>query len=331
MKILLLFASLIVRLGSQLKNLLYDWKIYKPEKAPLPVISVGNIVFGGSEKTPIVMNLISFLIKKGFKPALISRGYRGSWERRGGTLSDGKEIYGGWEESGDEPLMVAQNFPQAGIFIGKRRLFSCQKAKDLGFEVAILDDGFQHRRLHRDLDIVLHDPEEKISLREPPSSLKRAQIILVKKEVKIKEKNRMKKISTSSSFFEYSVVNKGFLSPNTKEMLPPDAFKDKSVLAFCGLARPERFYALLKDAGLEIVFFLKFPDHHPYPLSSLKKIAYKCSALKPAVAITTEKDMIKIGAYHLILKDIPLYYLKIDLEIEEKFYERIMSRLQNFA
>jgi len=325
MKFFLFFISLISRLGSQIKNFLYTKKIFKPEKTPLSVISVGNIVFGGSEKTPLVMNLISFLLKEGHKPALISRGYKGRWEQRGGVLSDGRRIQGSWEESGDEPFMVSQNFPKAGIFIGKHRLHSCERARDFGFEVALLDDGFQHRRLHRDLDIVLYDPAEKISLREPLPSLQRANIILVKKDLETKQKNRVKTTFSKASVFEYSVANKGFLRLLSKEKQPADAFRGKKALAFCGIARPERFDTLLENAGMEIVSSFRFPDHYKYHQSSLEKIVSKFSELKPALAVTTEKDAIKISSYNDILKHIPVYYLKIDLDIEEEFYERIKS------
>jgi len=331
MEILLFFPSLLYQLASQVKNLLYKWKLLKPEKAPLPVMSVGNIVFGGSEKTPLVMNLMSFLEKQEYKPALISRGYKGKWERKGGILSDGQRILGTWEESGDEPYMVAQNFPKAGIFTGKHRLFSCQKAKDLGFEVALLDDGFQHRRLHRDLDIVLYDPLEYTFRREPASALKRAHLILLKRSLEAKKKNRIKKALAKVDVFEYSVVNNGFQKLNSKETLPAHAFNGQRALAFCGIARPDRFSALCEEAGVEIVSFFKFPDHHSYPPSSLKKIARQFSQLKPAVAITTEKDAIKISSDDNILKPIPVYYLKIDLDLEENFYQMIISCLQNIA
>jgi tetraacyldisaccharide 4'-kinase len=329
MKIPLSFLSLVYQLASQVKNLLYHWKIFSPKKAPLPVMSVGNIVFGGSEKTPLVMNLISFLEKQGYKPALVSRGYKGKWERKGGILSDGQRIHGTWEDSGDEPYMIAQNFPEAGIFIGNRRLLSCKKANDLGFEVALLDDGFQHRYLHRDLDIVLYDPVENTFQREPASALKRAHLILVKKNLEPELKTRTKKAFASVEVFEYSVVNKGFRKLNSKEKLPADAFHGQRALAFCGIARPERFSALLKGAGLEIIHFIKFPDHYPYPPSSLEKVAHHFYRVKPAVAITTEKDAIKIATDDNVLKDIPVYYLKIDLDLEEKFYQRIASCLQS--
>lgn len=327
MNILICFFSFVHRLGCQIKNLLYQGKIYKPKKAPLPVISVGNIVFGGSEKTPLAMNLISFLLKEGFKPALISRGYKGRWERKGGILSDGKKIYGSWSESGDEPFMVAQEAPEAGVFIGKNRLLSCHKAKDLGFDLAILDDGFQHRRLHRDLDIVLFDPREKITLREFSNSLKRAHVILIRKGARIQDNNKLKTIISKPSLFEYSVINKGFCSLKEEEILSACAFQGKRALVFCGIARPERFLTFLKDVGIEIVFSITFPDHHPYPQSSLKKIINQFHRLQPDLAITTEKDALKIRSSDVILKDIPLYYVKIDLDIEEKFYEKILSIL----
>jgi len=329
MEVLLFIPSLFYQLGSRVKNLLYKWKIFRPEKAPLPVMSVGNIAFGGSEKTPLVMNLISFLEKQGYKPALISRGYKGNWEREGGLLSNGQRIFATWKESGDEPYMVAHNFPQTGIFTGKYRLHSCQKAKDLGFEIAILDDGFQHRRLHRDLDIALYHPEQNTLLREPASALKRAHLILVKKSLEPTVKNRIKKTFAKADIFEYSVVNKGFRKLNSKETLPVDAFCGQKAFAFCGIAHPERFTALLKRAGLEIIHFLKFPDHYPYPPSSLEKIAHQFSKIKPVKVITTEKDAIKIRTGDNILKNIPVYYLKIDLDLEEEFYQRIASHLQN--
>ena len=331
MEILFSFLSLPYQLGSQIKNLFYRWKIFKPKRAPLPVMSVGNIAFGGSEKTPLVMNLISFLEEQGYKPALISRGYKGKWERKGGVLSDGQRILGTWEESGDEPYMVAQNFPEAGIFTGKHRLLSCEKAKDLGFEVALLDDGFQHRRLHRDLDIVLYNPGENTFRREPASSLKRAHLILMKRSLEPEVKNRIKKAFPRVDVFEYSVINQGFRKLNSSEKLPADAFNGQKALAFCGLARPERFSTLLKETGIEIIDFLKFPDHYPYPPATLKEIAQRFSKIKPAVAITTEKDAVKIASKDYILKPFPVYYLKIDLDLEENFYQRITSCLQSLA
>jgi tetraacyldisaccharide 4'-kinase len=328
MKPLLLLFSFLHRSGSRIKNWLYTQRIFKPKKASLPVISVGNITFGGSGKTPLVIHLIAFLIKKGYKPALITRGYRGRWEKKGGILSDGKRILGTWQDSGDEAFMVASNIPQAGVFIGKNRLLSCQEAKDSGFELGILDDGFQHRRLHRDLDMVLYDPGEKVSLREPASSLGRADIILIEKGTNLQEKEKMKKTFPQSAIFKYSVESTGFFRLKKKEKESAKGFQEKRVIAFCGIARPDRFLALLQKEAIHPVDFLTFPDHYSYSLHSLEKISTRYQKLKADALITTEKDAVKIVNTDA-LQDVPVYYLKIDLKLDEEFYSAMSSVLQN--
>lgn len=259
---------------------------------------------------------------------MISRGYKGTWERKGGILSDGKKVLGTWKESGDEPYMVALRLPQAGIFIGHDRLRSCQLAKEMGFEIALLDDGFQHRRLYRNLDIVLHNPAEKIALREPISSLKRADMLLIKKGTEFSEMPKFKRLLSPENIFEYSVRNAGFFRLETREMLAEDAFRSKRILAFCAIARPERFISLLKDGGADVVFCFEFPDHYPYPELSLRKIAQKFRELKPDAAVTTEKDAVKIASAKEFLEGIPAYALKVGLNLEQKFYNRILSFLK---
>jgi len=120
----LFFLSFFYCAASSFRNWLYSLKIFKAKKAPLPIISVGNITFGGSGKTPLVMSILSFLIEKDYKPALLTRGYKGNWQKKGGLLSDGNNILGSWQDSGDEPLMIAKNIPKAGIFVGRNRLSS---------------------------------------------------------------------------------------------------------------------------------------------------------------------------------------------------------------
>jgi len=272
--------------------------------------------------------LIAFLLKKGYKPALITRGYRGRWEKKGGILSDGKSILGTWQDSGDEAFVVASNIAQAGVFIGKNRLLSCQKAKDSGFELGILDDGFQRRRLRRDLDIVLYDPGEKVSLREPASSLGRAEIILLERGVLHQEKERLKKSFPQSSIFKYSVESQGFFRAGKKEEESGEGFQGKRVIAFCGIARPERFSALLQKEAINLVGLFTFPDHYSYPPHSLEKISKRFKELRADALVTTEKDVVKI-AQSDALQDIPVYYLKIDLKLDEEFYSTMSSVLQN--
>jgi tetraacyldisaccharide 4'-kinase len=330
MKPFLLVFSLLHRSGCRIKNWLYKRKIFKPKRAPLPVISVGNITFGGSGKTPLVLHLLTFLLHKGYKPALITRGYRGKWEKSGGILSDGKSVLSTWQDSGDEAYMVASNLPQAGVFIGKNRLFSCQNAEASGFDVAVLDDGFQHARLRRDMDIVLYDSKEKGSLRESVSSLGRAEIILLERGLHSQERESLQKSFPQSTIFEYSVESQGFFKAGKKEGESGEEFQGKRIIAFCGIARPGRFLALLQKESINPVDFLKFSDHYSYPLHSLEKISKKFKKLNADALITTEKDMVKI-AQSDAFQGIPVYYLKIDLKLDDEFYSMLSSFLQKMT
>lgn len=333
MKILLFPFFLIYRFASSIKNFLYNHNLRQSYKAPIPVISIGNLAFGGSEKTPLAVHLLTFLLNNGFRPALVTRGYKGTWEKQGGVLSDGKKIYAGWKEAGDEPVMVAKKIPQAGVFIGKHRFASCIKAQKMGFNVTILDDGFQHRRLYRDLDIVLYNPEEKVALRESPSSLKRAHLLMLKTGIDTNQKEQIKKKYPQAEICEYSVICNGFYKIDGGKAafnIPSEtSFKDKKLLAFCGIARPDRFFSLLKDEGLALEGQLSFPDHFSYPPYSLKKIIKKYNSLQCDLLITTEKDAIKLSG-RKELEKIPIYYLKIDLKIEDCFYRHIFFFLKKY-
>jgi len=273
------------------------------------------------------MNLLSALLNEGLKPALISRGYKGNWEKKGGVLSNGKSILGKWEDSGDEPFMVALRIPQAGIFIGKDRLASCRRADNLGFNAAVLDDGFQYRGLSKDIDIVFYDPAERIFLREPASSLKRAHIILVEKGIDAHIKKRINDHFPGTSLFEYSVSIKGFFRLGQNNGESSSVLRGKKILAFCGIARPERFFSLLGTEGIKPYDFLKFPNHHSYPSSSLDKIITLSKKIKAEAIITSEKDAVKIVNLDDFLK-IPIYVLKIDFKPEKAFFNSILSSLK---
>lgn len=324
MQTLLFLISWPYRLVCWIKNGLYSKGILRPQKASLPVISIGNITFGGSEKTPLAIEVLSFLLNKGFKPALITRGYKGKWENKGGVLSDGEQIMGGWKDSGDEPFMVAQNVPEAGVFIGKNRLGSCQRAHSSGFNIGVMDDGFQHRSLDRDVDIVLYDPEAKSPRREPFSSLDRAHIILVKKG-RTEGKGGS---SRDGKHYEYAVTNQGFFSLETTEPVDKNTLKGMKTAAFCGIARPERFLRLLEEESIVPRSFLTFPDHHVYPPSSIEKIINACETSGVSAVITTEKDAVKV-AHAFDRTNVTPYYMKIGLDIEADFFASILSLLQD--
>ncbi len=318
--------SLLHRLGCRIRNVLYETGLLASAEAPLPVVSVGNISFGGSEKTPLAQELLRHLMEKGIRPALVTRGYRGRWERTGGILTRGGELQGNWRDSGDEPYMVARNLPEAGVYVGKDRLASCRMAKADGFQVAVLDDGFQHRRLQRELDILLFDPEEKIRLRESVSALQRADAVFLKQNPTKPHPEELTRRFSDTRFFSYRVVAQKVYSVALQKSSSLADWKGKKVLAFCGIARPERFFALLNSEGIHPSGKVRFPDHHPYPPGSIVRIRTRLAKSGAEAAFTTEKDAVKLGTLP-DCRDLPLYYVKIALDIDPAFYEYMHSRI----
>jgi tetraacyldisaccharide 4'-kinase len=310
--------------GSRINNFLYDQKLRKINQTSLPVISVGNLAFGGSEKTPLAMHLLSYFLEHQQNPALITRGYKGRWEKQGGILSNGRNIYGNWREAGDEPFMVSRSFPQVGIFVGKNRLISCENAANAGFTHVILDDGFQHRKLHRDLDIVLFDPNESIALRESLSALHRADVILVKENALHQAKTLIKRHAPETKVFAYSIINNGFFAYPDSNPILKERLREKRLLAVCGIARPQRFLSLLEKEGLKPLHSLTFPDHHAYPLSTRKRIITAFQMQKADAILTTEKDVFKLDDL-CKAEQIPVYFNKIGLDIQENFHQELLS------
>ena len=328
MKLALAVFSLFSELGSSIKNALYDRRLIKPRRAPIPVISVGNISLGGTEKTPLAMELLTCLAALGRRPALVSRGYKGRWEKRGGVLSDGRSIFGTWQDGGDEPYLAAITHPAAGVYVGKNRLASCRLAAEAGFDIAVLDDGFQHRRLARDVDIVLYSSKEKTALRERPSALLRSDIVLVRCGEEGSRAIERRRGRLKGRLFTYSVVIRGVTDLRRNERVPVERLSKTKFLAFCGIARPARFAETLRQSGLEILSLLTFPDHHPYPSASLKRIILACRSRGAAALITTAKDAVKLAGRVIEWGDIPIYALEIGLAFEPGFEDCWRSLLE---
>ncbi len=295
----------------------------RAKRSPIPVVSVGNIALGGSGKTPLAMELLRFLADAGRRPALISRGYKGAWEKTGGVVSDGRSLLANAAQAGDEPLQAALNVPRAGVYVGRDRLESCRKAAAAGFDAAVLDDGFQHFRLARDLDIVLAGAGDGAILREGPSALRSADIVL---HAGPAPRIPARPDGSAPQLFPYRVVSRGIVpfggGPDSPVAAPPEPF-----LAFCGIARPERFFALLESAGWRPAARLRFPDHHAYPERSLARIAAAARAAACRSLVTTEKDAVKLTERLAAATGLPAHFLKLGLELPDAFFEAVRSRL----
>jgi tetraacyldisaccharide 4'-kinase len=326
MNILMGAYSLVSRAACRAKYALVKAGVRNVYHAPLPVISVGNLTMGGSGKTPLVMEILTFLERRGVRPALVARGYKGSWEKLGGVVSDGTRYYGNWQEAGDEPCLIARRFPQAGVYVGKHRYRSCLAAAEAGFDAVVLDDGFQHIRLARDLDIVLHDPASRAPLREGLPSLRRAGILLLKMGSRADADAFAARFPTLD-VFEYTVAVKGLSLLGDEKILSPAALSGRDISAFCGIARPGRFFELLRGLRLGPLVRTEYPDHYPYPEAALQKLSAEAAARRAEAFITTEKDAVKLLGRTAAFRGVPVYILRIGLDLPDAFFEKIAGVL----
>lgn len=320
----LTLTSLFYKQAVLLRLKAYQKGLFYARKLPIPVISIGNLTVGGTGKTPFTLYLARLLQEQGKRVAVLSRGYKGNSSLKVNVVSDGKSVHLGPEEAGDEPFLLAEKLPGIPVLTGKDRgILGEYAGKHFSIEVAVLDDGFQHLKLKRELDIILLDGGKPFgngyllprgSLREPPEQLKRADLIVVtqadilKDHEEIKKKIRIHNRSAPIFFAHYSPVTLEKL--NQKEKVSLDYLRGRKVVALAGVARPESFSALLTRLGAEVADTLFYPDHHRYKPEDLEK------GEKGSVIVTTEKDAVKLRPLPLTIREILV--LGIDLNIERE-------------
>ena len=311
---LLKFCSIFYGFGSGFKNLLYDRHILKPKKVNACVISVGNITTGGVGKTPVVAEIAKYLIENGKTPAIVSRGYGGGLSNKNiNVISDGENIFYDAQQAGDEPYWLAKN-TKAIVITTKNRFKGAEYAvKNFGATHIILDDGFQHRKLYRDLDIVLMDSEKGFGnenllpagpLREGTEAFKRIdKFVVVSKNTDHKRAEKLAKIMGKKLNLQTFVckTEPDFIS-NIKmsEKLPQDA----EITAMCAIGQPEQFFAFLKNYNLKTKIALD--DHHQYVEDDIKNISGNI--------VVTEKDAVKLQAFDYD----NIYALKLKTVIDVK-------------
>lgn len=305
------------------------------------MISVGNFSTGGTGKTPFTLHLVKLLHRNYPKIPLVilSRGYGGSEsESQRVTLKSLPQ------EVGDEPLLLKQNLPFAEVYTGKNRISSydlyrkeLQLTEDQKVFV-ILDDGFQHHAIVRDLDLVLLDCTKIQAdrfllpaglLREPYSSISRADILIASKyEDNLRnDLEKWCKKYLPKEIIKFSFIPKGFSaigSSDQTEQKPNSILQNKTVLAFSGIGNPEPFFESLKTIGA-LVSPIRFPDHYPYSNADIEELSKK--AKEKDFLICTEKDAVKLTPFFVTKKDPRWLYLKLDTKIENE--SLLMSKISN--
>ena len=330
--------SWVYGVGMWIRATLYQRGFFKTRQLPCRVLSVGNITLGGTGKTPLVAALAKELLRRGMHVGILSRGYRGSKERTGGVLSDGARIYLTPASAGDEPFMLARMLSDVPVLVGKKRYeMGIHAYEKFGTDVLILDDGFQHVRVKRDVDIVLIDTRRGFGngrlfprgpLREPLRCLRRASLLVLTKTDPAQPLDEIAEILCSHApavplyHSRYKPVS--LVEVASGKQFPLRRVREKRVLAFAGIADPDYFVHILKGLGAVIVRAEYFPDHHQYTPEDMRRIGKYRNAAD--FYVTTEKDYVKLQ--EIPLDDLPLFVLTIEQEIlEDAFYQSVHSLL----
>jgi tetraacyldisaccharide 4'-kinase len=339
----LCLLSFFYGLGISVRVFLYGRGICKSHSLPCRVVSVGNITLGGTGKTPLVCLLSEIIKARGYRVAILSRGYKGNFPGPFALVTDGERILMEAKQVGDEPYLLAEKLKGIPVIVGKERWLSGKYAVDqFRTEILILDDGFQHLPLKRDLNLLLIDSSSPFgngylfprgTLREPLKQILRADAVILTKVGQSANitmiKQNLKKILKGLPIFQLDYAAGEIRLYQKKTSSPPETLKGKKILAFSGLAKPESFQKTLLSLGAEIVECKTFPDHYWYNEKDAAKLWIKAAQLRVDALVTTEKDLVRMKG--LPPGDLPLWTLSIRHFFHEndqpQFEEFVFSRL----
>ena len=273
------------------RNFGYDKGLLKSYRAEVPVISVGNITTGGTGKTPLVIRLCNLLAEKSLKCVILTRGYRA-----------------GQEKLTDEPAILIKCCPAAKVVVNPDRVAAAKALRDSGADVIILDDGFQHRKLRRDIDIITIDATCPFGygrmlpaglLRETPQAMKRADAVVITRCESLSDESqklleeRIRKIAPD--IIMAKAIHKNSAPRTIKDrVIDIDEISGKNAFAFCGIGNPDAFLANIGEIGVELVGWRIFNDHHSYSEQNIKDVYEQARGLKTDIIIKNQKYWGKI-------------------------------------
>lgn len=301
------------------RNAAYERCLLRVTRAPVPVISVGNLTLGGTGKTPLVAWVARVLERGGRRPAVVSRGYRAD---RGAQS--------------DEAAELAILLPGVPHVADRDRIAAARAAAERGADVVVLDDGFQHRRLARDLDIVAVDATDPFGagrlfprglLREPLAGIARARAVVLTRAAGIDSARRadiraaLDRAGGDRAAWVESAHRPVHLRSALGEVRPLDELRGRRVAAFAGIGNPAAFRGTLLGLGADLADFRGFPDHHPYSAADLRGLEEWVHRLGADLVVTTLKDLVKarvdkIGPAPLVALEIAIEILRGGAELE---------------
>lgn len=310
----------------RVRRFFYTYGYLKQNVFQVPIISIGNLTFGGTGKTPFTLWLSEFYARNDLRVMILMRGYRGKLEKSSGILRGGRKLGYNPFDYGDEPLLLARRLEKASIVVGRNRsenlryYFTNEKP-----DVVLLDDGHQHLKLYRDLNIVLFDALMSIDryhvaprgyMREGFSALKDADLVVIgradqaAREDIAKLKDLIKTYTAAGTVFaEIGYRPSGVFNSRTSERLEVSALQGRKVICLAAIASPVSFYALVESLGADIIERHTFPDHHYFTGEEVQSIV-EVARERGAMILTTEKDMVKLRR---VSDDEILHYLEINV------------------
>ena len=302
---------------------------YEAEKAnvskiPVPVVSIGNLALGGTGKTPTVAWLVEKLILNGRKPAVVSRGYGGR-PKDVMVVGDGKGSLMAAPPAADEAAMLARRYPDLLVLTGAERSFVAKKAvEEFGADVVVLDDGFQHLALHRDMDVVVLRGDSPFGngkvvpagvLREPVSALISADAVLLTGECAGRTREEIQSLVPDIPVFTGHLEPDALLDSRGENTGSPDELKGARVVAVSGLGNPHGFEKMLESLDVEVIAHHEYPDHAHYALADGVRLVSSMQKTGADFILTTEKDAVKLSP---LLSNAPHRVLRVVMKIDEE-------------
>ncbi len=307
---------------------LYEHGWIPRHRLPRPVVSVGNLTVGGTGKTPVAMWVANVLVARGKKVAILSRGYRRTRRQRFVLVSDGHSIFAGPREAGDEPYLMACRCPGVVVAVGADRYqLGRWVLRKMAVDCFVLDDGFQHMSLERDVNLLLIDSSDLNGLRalfpagrlrEPPGAAKRASEIILTRVDDASTVPRVVDELEAAMGFRCNPIPTRFTAhalrglSDTAACQPLSTIRGKRALLFSGVGNPKQFRRMADTLGVQVVDECVFRDHVAYAPSTLKEIARRVERSQPDVALTTEKDLVKVQSRWSIA--VPVFAVSLAVE-----------------
>jgi len=306
------WAALPYRWIARLRALVYEQEWRRPQRLPVPVISVGNLTVGGTGKTPLVIQFTQWLLAEGKRVGVLSRGYRRTSTEPLLIVSDGRSLLAGPDQAGDEPYLIARRCPQAVVAVGAdRHRLGRWVLEQYSLDCIVLDDGYQHLGLHRDANLLLLDATDSEGLddvvpvgrlREPLTAARRATgIVITRADHPQQIENvlaRCKKVLEAMP--PVSLVRfqpSGLVGVRTGAMQPIEAVRGKRALLVSGVGHTGSFRRTVDLLGVSVLEEVAYPDHYRYEQRDVDEFRSKAAALKAEYVLTTEKDAGKLVPY----------------------------------